>query len=97
MDITEKIRKKYDRTSRYYDLMGALMEQGKMREWRRAIWQEVQGRALEVGVGTGRNIPFYPDDAEITAIDFSEKMLEKAREKAAKSFIGYCKTYFMSE
>lgn len=35
-----------------------------------------------MGVGTGKNIEFYPDDLEITAIDFSERMLEKARHKA---------------
>lgn len=33
---------------------------------------------LEVGIGTGLNIAYYPGDIDITAIDFSEKMLEKA-------------------
>lgn len=39
---------------------------------------------LEVGVGTGKNFPYYPENADITAIDFSDKMLSRAREKAQK-------------
>lgn len=35
-------------------------------------------------MGTGRNIEFYPDDADVIGIDFSPKMLEKARERAVK-------------
>jgi len=42
---------------------------------------------LEVGVGTGKNFPFYPSGTDITAIDFSEKMLDRAREKAKKQDI----------
>lgn len=82
MEITEKIRKRYNRIARVYDLMGSMMEKGKMNEWRKSIWQEAQGKVLEVGVGTGRNIMYYPENADVTAIDFSEKMLEKARLKA---------------
>ncbi|MGE5632390.1 MAG: class I SAM-dependent methyltransferase [Caulobacteraceae bacterium] len=37
-----------------------------------------------MGVGTGKNIPYYPEYIDITAIDFSGKMLAKAREKAPK-------------
>lgn len=44
--------------------------------------KELQGDVLEVGVGTGKNIQYYPDNINVTAIDFSEKMLEKAREKS---------------
>jgi ubiquinone/menaquinone biosynthesis C-methylase UbiE len=46
-----------------------------------ALWKEAKGKILEVGVGTGKNIRYYPEDADITAIDFSERMLEKARKK----------------
>jgi ubiquinone/menaquinone biosynthesis C-methylase UbiE len=46
--------------------------------------KEAKGKILEIGVGTGKNIQYYPEDSEVTAIDFSEKMLGKAREKAEK-------------
>ncbi len=41
-------------------------------------------RVLEVGVGTGLNLPLYPRDAHITGIDISEEMLKKARERVAQ-------------
>jgi ubiquinone/menaquinone biosynthesis C-methylase UbiE len=39
---------------------------------------------LKVGVGAGKNIEYYPDEAHITTIDFSEKKLVKAKVKSAK-------------
>lgn len=80
--LTETIKKRYNRIAKYYDAFEALMEKGQIRKWRALIWKQVHGKVLEVGVGTGKNIPYYPDNTEVTAIDFSEKMLEKAREKA---------------
>jgi len=35
-------------------------------------------KALEVGVGTGKNLDYYPDDIEIIAVDLSPKMLKRA-------------------
>ena len=36
---------------------------------------------LEIGVGTGKPIPYYPKDINLTVIDFSENMLENAKAK----------------
>jgi ubiquinone/menaquinone biosynthesis C-methylase UbiE len=59
------------------------MEHMGFSRWRKALWSEVRGHdILEVGVGTGKNIPFYPKDKNITAIDISPKMLDKAIKKA---------------
>ncbi len=38
-------------------------------------------RVLEVGVGTGLNLPLYPKNCEIVGIDISEGMLKKAWER----------------
>ena len=41
------------------------------------------GDVLEVAVGTGRNLPHYPDGVRLTGVDWSPAMLAIARERAA--------------
>ena len=78
---TEKTKKRYNRAAGFYDLF-EVMEKGRMEQWRISLWKEAKGKVLEVGVGTGRNMRYYPDNIDVTAIDFSEKMLERAEKKA---------------
>ena len=79
---TKAARKRYNRLAPFYDLMEGLAEK-RYSGWRQLLWSKVEGKKiLEVGVGTGKNFPYYPTKAEITAIDFSEKMLSRAKEKA---------------
>lgn len=79
-----KISRKYDRNANMYDIFESPMDKMVLARWRSEIMKELQGKVLEVGVGTGKNIDYYPEGLDITAIDFSENMLEKARERAAK-------------
>ncbi len=82
---TEAARKTYDRIAPLYDFMEGLVERSKYNRWRELLWNKVEGsEILEVGVGTGKNFPFYPAAAQITAIDFSEKMLSRAKEKSKR-------------
>jgi phosphatidylethanolamine/phosphatidyl-N-methylethanolamine N-methyltransferase len=76
------IQKRYDRLAPYFDGLEAMMEGLFFRSWRKKLWESVAGpHILEVGVGTGKNFDYYPAGARITAIDFSPKMLEQARNK----------------
>ena len=78
-------RKRYNRIAFLYDLMEAPMERLRFASWRRKLMGRIAGpTALEVGVGTGKNLIFYPDDLVITAIDLSPRMLERARKRANK-------------
>src|SRR3990172_9168584 len=75
-------RTRYQRLSRVYDLMETLPER-RFRPWREKLWSLVRGsRVLEVGVGTGKNMPFWPRDVDMTAIDLTPGMLERARRRA---------------
>ena len=40
-------------------------------------------RVLEVGVGTGLNLPLYSRDCNVTGIDISKEMLRKAEERVS--------------
>lgn len=82
-NATEKTKARYDRIAPIYDLMEAVVERLAFRRWRKRLWSHVDGgRVLEVGVGTGKNIPYHPPGARITAVDISERMLERAKERA---------------
>lgn len=68
-----------------YDLVFSAVEGKTFAGWRRLLWSKAEGqRILEVGVGTGRNFPFYPQTGSVTAIDFNAKMLRRAQEKARR-------------
>src|SRR3990172_10478403 len=80
IDNTEVIRHRYDRYSKFYDIFEAPMEMfsGK---WREKLMKFCTGKVLEVGVGTGKNVKYYSNNIDLTAIDFSEGMLSKAIKK----------------
>ena len=84
MNNTEKIKKRYNRVAKFYDIIENPMEMMALKKWRIDLMKELKGKVLEVGVGTGKNIEHYPINIDITAIDFSEKMIKKAYEKAVK-------------
>ncbi len=82
---TKTARKRYNRIAPLYDLVEGLAERSRYSKWRKLLWSKVEGtNVLEAGVGTGKNFPYYPSDMEITAVDFSQKMLKRARDKADK-------------
>jgi ubiquinone/menaquinone biosynthesis C-methylase UbiE len=67
---------RYDRAMTFWDRHLF----GESRPW--ACGRAV-GDVLEVAVGTGRNLSFYPDGARLTGVDWSPAMLAIARERAA--------------
>lgn len=80
---TDKQRRVWDRHASSYDRQIAFFERlqfGGGREW---LGARVRGRVLEVAIGTGRSLPFYPADTRVTAVDLSPRMLAIARERAA--------------
>lgn len=81
---TEITRQRYNRLAKVYDRLEAGVERRMFAQWRKHLWSLVQGEhILEVGVGTGKNIPHYPVAAQVAGIDLSEGMLDHARKLAA--------------
>jgi ubiquinone/menaquinone biosynthesis C-methylase UbiE len=73
--LYEKDAHKYDREMRFFD--GLLFAGG--REW---ICEQAAGEVLEIGIGTGRNLPHSRDDVHLTGVELSPAMIEIARTRA---------------
>ena len=88
---TAATRTRYQRLSAIYDLMEGMAE-ARYRPWREKLWALVEGpRVLEAGVGTGKNMPYWPKGmqtlapptrAGVTGIDLTPGMLEIAHRRA---------------
>lgn len=82
MDI-QAVRKSYALWAPVYDLtFGRVTGVGRSRAV--SVLNGLGGRVLEVGVGTGLALPQYGAGVEVTGIDASAEMLEKARDKVAE-------------
>jgi len=77
----------YDKIAKAYDwTFGPTLHPGRLTAIQR-MGISAGDRVLEVGVGTGINLGLYPKDCTVTGIDFSEQMLEHARERVARKNI----------
>ena len=72
--------------ARLYDPFVALGERRGMRERRRSLLSGAHGRVLEIGAGTGLNLPHYPDAVEELVLAEPEPgMLAKLSRRARGS------------
>lgn len=75
---TDRVRKVQDKHASGYDRQMGFFERllfGGAREW---ACSQIKGEVLEIAVGTGRNIPLYPTDVRVTAVELSSQMLALA-------------------
>ncbi len=80
----KEISQKYDRFAHWYDWVEGIPDLLGVSSLRRRLLQRASGRALEVAVGTGKNLHYYPASCRITAVDVSREMLNVARKRAAE-------------
>ncbi|MEZ5333837.1 MAG: methyltransferase domain-containing protein [Methanolobus sp.] len=73
---------RYNRVSYVFDTMEIPMEHMWFSKWRKNILSGLSGRVLDLGIGTGKNISYYPDECEVVGVDISNKMLSHAKRKA---------------
>jgi ubiquinone/menaquinone biosynthesis C-methylase UbiE len=69
---------RYQRIAPLYDILDLPFERGRYTALRPLLFQNLNGRLLDAGVGTGRNCAFYPPAAVVSGIDTSPAMLARA-------------------
>jgi ubiquinone/menaquinone biosynthesis C-methylase UbiE len=78
-------QRRYDRQASTFDLMEWPIERLALGRLRRRLWSEVAGTmVLDVGAGTGKNLPYHPEGARTVAVDISPGMLERAARRAQR-------------
>jgi len=84
-EATSLTQKRYDRQAGLFDFWEAPIEALAFKRLRKRLWSEVHGaRVLEVGVGTGKNLPYHPQGSRSVAVDLSPGMLRRAARKAGR-------------
>ena len=69
-------------TAALYDRFTRVSEVACLQEWRAALLRDLRGEVLEVGAGTGLNLPFYPSG--VTRLVLSEPDPHMRRELTKK-------------
>ena len=87
---TEFVERVYQNIARVYDYTyGPTLHPGRI-EAIEKMRIRPGTKVLEVGVGTGINLGMYPRTANITGIDLSSRMLDKARKRIAEKGLVNC-------
>jgi len=73
---SDRTRRRLDRRSGYF------FERWTIRDSREWVCRQATGRTLEVAVGTGLNLRWYPADVELVAVDLDRERLVIAVERA---------------
>jgi ubiquinone/menaquinone biosynthesis C-methylase UbiE len=81
---TEKIRRIWEKQAPRYDRNMAFWDRILFGDGRRWVCSRARGEVLEVAIGTGRNLAFYPKGVRLTSIDLSPTMLQLARDRAGE-------------
>ena len=79
---TAKARRVWDKSAPSYDRQIAFLERTWFAGGRQWLAERADGRVLEVAIGTGRNLPYYPAGVALTGLELSPAMLAIARQRA---------------
>ncbi|MGN9842206.1 class I SAM-dependent methyltransferase [Nonomuraea sp. H19] len=79
----ERLRRYWDRHAASYDEQMGFFDRRLFGDTRPWICSKATGDVLEVAIGTGLNLPFYPEGTRLTGIEWSPAMLARARLRAA--------------
>lgn len=74
-----KTKNKWDKAAENFDLMASRGPEWRWEPFKRELFAAMRGKILFLAVGTGLDIKCFPPGQNITGIDISPKMLEKAK------------------
>lgn len=66
-------------------LLDFAMRQSQLAAYRRAVVPAAQGCVLEIGIGSGLNLPFYGGNVDLIGLDPSARLLDMARGRAVET------------
>lgn len=70
-----------------YDVMCTVLETSGLSRWREWLVGGARGTTLEVGCGTGRNLPRYEKNLTLVAVEPLADMLAKAKSRAPHALL----------
>ena len=79
----EATRRKWDAAAKNFDLMSSRGPEKRWGPFKRAFFSHMRGKILFLAAGTGLDFQFFPPGQDVTAIDISPKMIERAHVRAA--------------
>ncbi len=75
----------FDGAASSYDIVLAPLELAGLGRLRRRLLADAHGDVLEIGAGTGVNLPYYGDGVRVLALDQSREMLAVARRRPCRA------------
>eukprot|EP00771_Trimastix_marina_P003307 gnl/Trimastix_PCT/4544.p1 GENE.gnl/Trimastix_PCT/4544~~gnl/Trimastix_PCT/4544.p1 ORF type:complete len:247 (+),score=38.05 gnl/Trimastix_PCT/4544:45-785(+) len=76
------VTNKFDLIAPFFDFCTSRMERKTLGPLRQQHIPHISGKTLDICVGTGRNIPYYPEGTEAVLVDSSSAMLKRAEKRA---------------
>jgi ubiquinone/menaquinone biosynthesis C-methylase UbiE len=82
---SQSIQETYDRVSSLYDIVfKPFLESGRKRAIE-VLAPSRNAHILDIGIGTGLGLDFFPADVQVTGFDFSHGMLRESKKKSQKA------------
>jgi ubiquinone/menaquinone biosynthesis C-methylase UbiE len=84
---TERVQRLWNKSAAGFDKSIAVYERWLFAGGREWACSQAAGDVLEIGIGTGRNLAYYPQGVRLVGVELSEEMLAIAKHRAEHSHV----------